>query len=72
MAGRVKKLGRSCTRWGFPKFGGYLLGVFMIREAYYLGVYIGGPPIFVNPHVGSETEQEYGQNTEASLSPHAA
>ena len=29
--------------WGFPKWGGYLNGVRIIRESHYLG------PIFVNP-----------------------
>ena len=36
--------------WGFPKIG-YPFGVLMIRQAYYLGLYLRGSFIFATPHV---------------------
>ena len=30
-------------KWGFPKFGGTLLGSIVIRGSYYLGIYFRGP-----------------------------
>ena len=38
--------------WGFFQLRGYLIGVLIVRESYYLGVYIERSLFFVNPHVG--------------------
>ena len=48
LLGKVAALGTWRHLAWFPKLG-YLVGVLIIRESYYLGVYVGGSPTFINP-----------------------
>ena len=37
------------------RYSGYLRVALLFRGSYYLGVYIGGSPIFVNPRLNTHT-----------------
>ena len=37
--------------YGVSEIRSTLLGFFSVRESYHVGIYLGGPPSFVNPHM---------------------
>ena len=46
---------KETTIWGFPKIRGTILGG-PLNKDYSIGVYIGGPPILRNYHLGFRIE----------------